>query len=63
MPHELFPRAVRLACAEGASGFLAGRAVWRQVVGATDVPGALQQYAVPRLRELDEIVDAAMAGR
>ncbi|MCG5212799.1 hypothetical protein [Streptosporangium sp. KLBMP 9127] len=63
VPHELFPRAVKLACAEGASGFLAGRAVWRQVVGASDVPQALQRHAVPRLRELDEIVDAAMANR
>ncbi|MEV0618182.1 hypothetical protein AB0I81_32990 [Nonomuraea sp. NPDC050404] len=63
VPHELYPRAVELACAEGASGFLAGRAVWRQVIGATDIPGALSRYAVPRLRELGEIVDAAMAAR
>ncbi|AGP59217.1 hypothetical protein [Streptomyces rapamycinicus] len=63
VPHELFPRAVRLACEQGASGFLAGRAVWRQVVGAADIPAALQEHAVPRLRELGEIVDAAVAGR
>ncbi|GAA2415609.1 aldolase [Actinomadura vinacea] len=63
VPHELFPRAVRLACEEGAAGFLAGRAVWRTVVGASDITGALRRDAVPRLRELCEIVDTAIAGR
>jgi sulfofructosephosphate aldolase len=63
VPHDLFPYAVRLACEEGASGFLAGRAVWRQVVGAADRGEALRRHAVPRLRELGEIVDAAVAGR
>jgi len=63
VPHERFPRAVELACAEGASGFLAGRAVWRQVVGEDDIAAGLETYAVPRLRELGEIVDAAMAER
>lgn len=63
VPHDAFPRAVELACAEGASGFLAGRAVWRQTVGAGDVPSALRATGVPRLRELGEIVDAAMTGR
>jgi sulfofructosephosphate aldolase len=63
VPHDDFPRAVELACAEGASGFLAGRAVWRQTVGADDVPAALRATGVPRLRELGEIVDAAMAER
>lgn len=61
VPHDRFPRAVELACAEGASGFLAGRAVWRQTVGADDIATALRTTAVPRLRELGEIVDAAMA--
>lgn len=63
VPHELFPRAVELACAEGASGFLAGRAVWRQCVGEPDLASALRTHAVPRLTELGEIVDAAMAAR
>ncbi|MBO0828084.1 MAG: hypothetical protein J2P24_09910 [Streptosporangiales bacterium] len=58
-----FPRAVQLACAEGASGFLAGRAVWQPTVGAADAPAALRETGVPRLRELGEIVDAAMADR
>lgn len=63
VPHDDFPRAVELACAEGASGFLAGRAVWRQTVGADDVTAALRATGVPRLHELGEIVDAAIAGR
>lgn len=61
--HDRYPRAVQLACEEGASGFLAGRAVWRHVVGADDVPSALAEDAAPRLRELASIVDTAMAGR
>lgn len=58
-----FPRAVSLACAEGASGFLAGRAVWRSVVGAADVDGALRSDAVPRLQHLAGLVDDAVAAR
>ena len=63
VPHDLFPQSVRMACEEGASGFLAGRAVWRKVVGAADVPGALAEHAVPRLRELAGIVDEVVAER
>ena len=29
-----FPQAVDWACREGASGFLAGRAVWRSTIGS-----------------------------
>lgn len=57
VPAEEFPRAVRLACTQGASGFLAGRAVWRSCVGAADLDHALRTEAVPRLRQLAEIVD------
>jgi sulfofructosephosphate aldolase len=63
VPHDLFPYAVRLACEEGASGFLAGRAVWRRVVGAPDTAAALAEHAVPRLRELTEVVDDVVGGR
>ena len=55
-PHA-FPRAVELACREGASGFLAGRAVWSACVGAPDLERALAQDAVPRLQRLAELVD------
>lgn len=60
VPTDEFPRAVRLACHAGASGFLAGRAVWRLCVGAADLEYALRTSAVPRLRRLAEIVDKAV---
>ena len=37
VPADVFPQAVELACREGASGFLAGRAVWAAVIGSDDV--------------------------
>lgn len=52
-----FPAAVRAACRGGASGFLAGRALWSDIVGAPDVPRALAEIAVPRLAALVELVD------
>jgi sulfofructosephosphate aldolase len=60
---DRFPRAVELACEEGASGFLAGRAVWRSCIGQPDVEAALRGEAVPRLQHLAEVVDAAVATR
>jgi len=53
-----FPRAVSAACRAGASGFLAGRALWSDVVGAGAVSRALSEVAVPRLQRLVELVDA-----
>jgi sulfofructosephosphate aldolase len=58
---DAFPRAVTLACREGASGFLAGRAVWRSVLGASDLNAALRDDAVPRLRRLADVVDEAVS--
>lgn len=54
---ERFLPAVRAACLEGASGFLAGRALWSDVVGADDVPAVLRERSVPRLEALIETVD------
>lgn len=56
--HDDFPRSVELACREGASGFLAGRAVWRPVVGSDDIQRDLRERALPRLRQLAELADA-----
>lgn len=54
---EFFADAV-MACAQGgASGFLAGRAVWADIVGAPDINKALRDISVPRLEKLGEIVD------
>lgn len=60
VPQDVFPTAVELACSEGASGFLAGRAVWASCIAAPDVERDLQEAAVPRLQRLGELVDAAV---
>jgi sulfofructosephosphate aldolase len=52
-----FPAAVEAACCAGASGILAGRALWRGVLGADDPTFLLRQHSAPRLRRLGEIVD------
>ncbi len=52
-----FPRAVRTAMRAGATGFLAGRAVWRACLGADDVQQSLERDAVARMRHLCDIVD------
>lgn len=52
-----FPRAVEAACRAGASGFLAGRALWTQALGAPDPVAALRGPCAARLRLLGDIVD------
>jgi len=52
-----FAGAVLAACRAGASGFLAGRALWSDVLGADDVPRALREISAPRLAALGELVD------
>jgi sulfofructosephosphate aldolase len=54
---EDFPAAVEAACRAGASGILAGRALWRSVLGADDPALLLRLQSVPRLQQLGEIVD------
>lgn len=63
VPQDAFPDAVRLACREGASGFLAGRAVWASCLGAPDVEADLAEHATARLRHLCDVVDAETEGR
>ena len=53
-----FPRAVEASCKGGASGMLAGRAVWTAALAADDAKELLRAHSVPRLRELAAIVDA-----
>lgn len=50
-----FPGAVRIACRAGASGFLAGRALWSDTL-ADPVP-LLRSRSVDRLRALADVVD------
>ena len=52
-----FPAALEAACRAGASGMLAGRAVWSGAVPAADPRRALREQAAPILRELGGIVD------
>jgi len=54
---DRYPMAVEAACRGGASGMLAGRAVWTATLGADDPTDLLRKHSVPRLRELGEIVD------
>jgi sulfofructosephosphate aldolase len=52
-----FADAVKACAQGGASGFLAGRAVWADIVGSPDIPAALREVSIPRLEKLAEIVD------
>jgi sulfofructosephosphate aldolase len=52
-----FHAAVEAACHGGASGFLAGRALWSDVVGARNVAAALREKSLPRLEKLVHVVD------
>jgi sulfofructosephosphate aldolase len=52
-----FPAAVEAACRAGASGILAGRALWRGVLGADDPTFLLRHHSAPRLQWLGAIVD------
>ncbi|MEJ6761340.1 MAG: hypothetical protein QNK54_05025 [Candidatus Planktophila sp.] len=54
---SFFNNAVKACAIGGASGFLAGRAVWADIVGSPDIPKALREVSIPRLKELAEIVD------
>ncbi|HWJ32864.1 MAG TPA: hypothetical protein VNR59_11030 [Gaiellaceae bacterium] len=54
---ERYPAAVEAACRGGASGMLAGRAVWTATLAADDPRPLLRAHSVPRLRELAAIVD------
>ena len=57
VPPERYPAAVEAACKGGASGMLAGRAVWTATLGAEDPTALLREHSVPRLQELGRIVD------
>jgi sulfofructosephosphate aldolase len=54
---ERYPMAVEAACRGGASGMLAGRAVWTATLGAADPTQLLREHSVPRLQQLGAIVD------
>jgi tagatose 1,6-diphosphate aldolase len=61
---ELFARDLRIACAAGASGFIAGRTLWTGVIGDDD--GAetwLRRVGVPLLRSLRDIAQSGTPWR
>lgn len=58
---DRFPLAVEWACREGASGFLAGRAVWRNAITSADPQTALREDAIPRLQRLCAAVDRVVS--
>lgn len=57
-----FPVAVRESMAGGASGFLAGRAVWSDTIFAPSPADALRTRSVTRLQNLDQIVSDSVTG-
>lgn len=63
VPEDIFPTAVRWACLEGASGFLAGRAVWLSCIGSEDVVQSLETDAAQRLTRLCEVVDEVVTAQ
>jgi sulfofructosephosphate aldolase len=57
---ERFPSATVAACRGGASGFLAGRAIWTASIAAPDIDEHLAAVAAPRLSALAAAVDTAV---
>lgn len=58
-----FPRSIQIAGDQGASGFLAGRAVWASCLEADDINQCLAGPAVARLDRFAAIADAAVSAR
>jgi sulfofructosephosphate aldolase len=54
---ERFGAGVEAACRGGASGFLAGRAIWTSALAADDRAAHLVDVSVPRLQRLLGVVD------
>jgi sulfofructosephosphate aldolase len=58
-----YPRAVELSCQGGASGFLAGRAVWSDALETEDYRTAIAERSVARLQGLIAIIDRVVSAR
>lgn len=59
-PFELFVRQTEVACAHGCSGFMAGRAIWGEAIGAGDRRRHLAEVGAVRF---DRLVEATATGR
>jgi sulfofructosephosphate aldolase len=53
-----YPDAVIEACKGGASGFLAGRAIWADLVGVSSLEQNIENIARPRLEKLATLVSS-----
>ena len=58
-PYESFKAQLEIACEAGCSGFLAGRAVWREVIDASpsERDRVVEEVVLPRFRGLCQVVD------
>lgn len=59
-PYDSFKIQLRIACQAGCSGFMAGRALWREVISAESARrhDILDQVVLPRFEELAQIATA-----
>ncbi len=59
-PFELFLEQVEIACKAGASGFMVGRALWREAITAPpeDRAGLIESLVRPRFRQLRDVAVA-----
>lgn len=60
VPYETFKAQVRVGCEAGCSGFMIGRALWREVISAAqaDRAAALTEFAIPRFKALSDITNS-----
>lgn len=58
-----FPKSVESACLGGASGFLAGRAIWADAVQTVDPKSFMKSESINRMDVLIKIVDETLAIR
>jgi tagatose 1,6-diphosphate aldolase len=58
-PFEIFKAQLQVACEAGASGFMAGRALWSEVATAEEPErrALLTETVLPRMQELNQIAD------
>jgi tagatose-1,6-bisphosphate aldolase/sugar (pentulose or hexulose) kinase len=63
--HERFVGQVRAAVENGASGAMAGRSLWKDSLSVSSAirRELLTTRALPRLQELEQVIDAALSGR
>lgn len=59
-PYDTFKAQLEVACKAGCSGFMVGRALWREAIHAepTDRGRVVRDSALPRFQELAAIVDS-----